>query len=174
MNEEITIRKCTSDDLYALIEISVNTYRETFAVMNTEENMNDYLKRAFDYEKLKKELDDKNTDFYFIWLGERLAGYIKLNEAEAQTDIQDPNALELERIYILADFQGTGLGRCLMDKTLEETVRRGKEYVWLGVWEKNIKALAFYQKNGFTQFGTHSFVMGDDVQNDYLLRRYMK
>ena len=72
---------------------------------------------------------------------------------------------------ISKDFQGHGLGRFLMDQAIGIALQRKKKYVWLGVWEKNTKALAFYKKSGFYPVGTHTFVMGDDVQTDYIMRR---
>lgn len=139
--------------------------------MNTEENMNAYLEAAFHPEKLKRELENEGSSFYFIYENDELAGYLKLNESGAQTDVHDPASLELERIYVVDSFQGKGVGRRLMEKAVEEAVKRKKSYLWLGVWEKNKKALAFYAKNGFYRMGTHAFVMGAEVQTDYLLRK---
>ncbi|HNX15665.1 MAG TPA: GNAT family N-acetyltransferase, partial [Oscillospiraceae bacterium] len=89
----------------------------------------------------------------------------------SQTDINDVQSLELERIYVDAKFQGRGLGRVLMEHAIEIARERKKSYVWLGVWEKNDKAIAFYQKNGFYKIGTHLFIMGDEEQIDYIMRR---
>lgn len=82
--------------------------------------------------------------------------------------------MEIERIYVAKEFQGKGLGRRLMTYAISAAMQRKKAYVWLGVWEKNEKALAFYRKNGFYQIGTHTFVMGDDPQTDYIMRKDLK
>ena len=116
--------------------------------------MQAYLDGAFAEDKLRKELADINSEFYFLYCDEHLAGYLKLNEAPSQTDINDENSLEIERIYVSMEFQGTGLGRFLMEQAIAKAVKRGKEYAWLGVWEKNEKAIAFYRKNGFYEIGT--------------------
>lgn len=79
--------------------------------------------------------------------------------------------MEIERIYVVNDFQGKGFGNYLMDKAVSIAVERKKQYVWLGVWEKNEKAICFYKKNGFFEIGTHSFFMGDDEQTDYIMRK---
>ena len=100
-----------------------------------------------------------------------LVGYIKINEASAQTDIQDEDALELERIYVSKEVRDSGLGSYLMEQTVAMAKQKGKTYIWLGVWEKNQKAISFYQKHGYYKIGTHEFVIGDDVQMDYILRR---
>lgn len=158
-------------DIDELRTLSIQTYYETFASLNTSENMEKYLRCAFDREKLRKELEDKNSLFFFLLSGEKLAGYLKVNEAPSQTDVNDPASLEIERIYVSGEFQGEGLGRYLMELAIRMAVERKKKYVWLGVWEKNEKAIRFYKRNGFCQIGTHSFVMGEDVQTDYIMRK---
>ena len=165
------IRKCTPEDLDELRKISEITYRDTFAGLNTEENMKAYLDKAFNGDKLRSELADRASAFYFIYEKEEAAGYIKLNESPSQTDIHDPLSLELERIYVLKAYQGKGLGRVLMNKAHEVAKSLKKTYLWLGVWEKNSNALNFYRKNGFYIMGNHAFVMGDEVQTDYLMRK---
>ena len=167
----VSFRECTLEDLEILQAFSRRLFFETFADMNTPENMAVYLDKAFAAEKIRAELSDENSVFYFLYRGGKLAGYLKLNEAPAQTDIHDEQSLEIERIYVSKEFQGEGLGRCLMEKAVSTAIRRKKKYVWLGVWEKNEKALRFYKRNGFYQIGTHSFVMGDDEQTDYIMRK---
>ena len=165
------LRKCTAEDFDMLRELSIRTYCETFAHLNTRENMRAYLDEAFNENRLYGELNDANSEFYFLYCSEKLAGYLKLNEAPSQTDINDKESLEIERIYVSAEFQGAGFGSFLMERAIAKAVERHKEYVWLGVWEKNEKAIRFYEKNGFYKIGTHSFVMGEDVQTDYVMRK---
>ena len=98
-------------------------------------------------------------------------GYLKLNEAPAQTDVQDIQSLEIERIYVTKEFQGKRLGGYLMEQAVKVAVQRKKAYVWLGVWEMNERAIHFYKKNGFYRIGTHTFVMGEDEQTDYIMRK---
>ena len=142
-------------DIDELRTLSIQTYYETFASLNTSENMEEYLRCAFDREKLRKELADKNSMFFFLLSDEKPAGYLKVNEAPSQTDVNDPASLEIERIYVSGGFQGEGLGRYLMEQAIRMAVERKKKYVWLGVWEKNEKAIRFYKRNGFYQIGTH-------------------
>ena len=164
-------RPCTDKDLDMLRTFSRQCFFETFAGMNTQENMAAYMDKAFSPEKIRSELSEVNSAFYFLYRDKRLAGYLKLNEAPAQTDIHDEQALEIERIYVSKPFQGEGLGRYMMDKAIRIAIQRKKRYVWLGVWEKNEKALRFYNRNGFYQTGAHLFVMGDEAQTDYIMRR---
>lgn len=168
---QLVFQQCLPGDLPTLRELSYRTYHETFAHMNTASNMRAYLERAFDIDKLRGELSDGNSLFFFLYAGGQLAGYLKLNESPAQTDIHDIRALEIERIYVAKEFQGKGLGRALLDKAVDAANDRGKSYIWLGVWEKNDKAISFYQKNGFYEIGTHPFLMGEEEQTDFIMRK---
>jgi ribosomal protein S18 acetylase RimI-like enzyme len=168
---KLIFKQCTADDIQTLHDFSYRTYNETFAHLNTPANMQAYLEQAFAINKLGGELADSNSLFYFLYAGGELAGYLKLNESPAQTDIQDRQSLEIERIYVASEFQGQGLGRVLMNKAIEIANLRKKTYVWLGVWEKNAKAILFYQKNGFYKAGRHSFFMGEEEQTDFIMRK---
>lgn len=168
---EICVRKCVPEDQSALQKLSASTYYETFAPFNTAENMKKYLDGAFGGDSLKRELSCAQSEFFFALCDGVPAGYLKLNEAPGQTDINDPRSLEIQRIYVSAEYQRLGLGALLMKKALSAAAEAGKDYVWLGVWEKNEKALAFYKKYGFVQTGTHIFDLGGDKQTDLLLCR---
>ncbi|QHQ60357.1 GNAT family N-acetyltransferase [Anaerocolumna sedimenticola] len=168
---EYSIRECTKDDLPVLREISYQTYDDTFRDKNSSSSMNAYLEQAFDTRKLRKELSNSYSVFYFLYIGEELAGYLKLNDYKVQTDINDPQSLEIERIYIKKKFHGRGFGKLLLKKSIEVAANKSKSYIWLGVWEKNDNALSFYQKNGFYKMGEHSFFMGQEEQTDYLMRK---
>ena len=165
------LKQCTANDFDILRELSIRTYYETFAHLSTPEDMAAYLDDAFNIERFSKELDDADSAFYFLYCNEQIAGYLKLNEAPAQTDLNDPFALEIERIYIKSEFQGKGLGQFLMEQAISIATERRKKYAWLGVWEKNEKAIRFYKKNGFYEIGTHTFVMGEDVQTDHVMKK---
>lgn len=165
------LRKCTIDDFDVLRELSINTYFETFAHLNTKEDMEAYLEIAFNKERVANELNDNNSEFYFLYCDDKIAGYLKLNEVPSQTDINDIESLEIERIYVSCGFQSIGLGKYLMEHAIATAKLRNKKYVWLGVWQKNEKAITFYKKNGFYEIGTHTFVMGEDIQTDYIMRK---
>ncbi|GIO37443.1 hypothetical protein J41TS12_23040 [Paenibacillus antibioticophila] len=113
------------------------------------------------------------SSFYFVYAGEEAAGYLKLNreEAQAQSENMGPASLEIERIYVRTGFQGLGFGKTLIQLAIDMAKEEKKEKLWLGVWEKNERAIAFYQKWGFTQAGAHSFYMGDEKQRDYILEK---
>ena len=170
----VEIRKISVEDLPLLQAISRNTFIETFADENTEDNMNQYLSDSFSDERLTIELVNANSEFYFAEVEGQPAGYLKVNFGDAQTDIRDKNALELERIYVLKEFLGKRVGQILLDKTLQIARDAKVDFVWLGVWEHNHRAKKFYTKNGFVEFGRHNFWLGSDKQTDLIMRLDMK
>ncbi|MCD8510098.1 MAG: GNAT family N-acetyltransferase [Bacillus sp. (in: Bacteria)] len=165
------IRKCTIDDLRQLQEISILTFYETFKEQNSPENMKAYLEKAFSVEQLEKELSTASSHFYFVFYNDEVAGYLKVNTGAAQSEPMGDEALEIERIYILEKFQKHGLGKQLFNKALEIAQEGGKGKIWLGVWEKNENAIAFYERLGFVQTGSHSFYMGDEEQIDFIMSK---
>lgn len=164
-----TIRKCTKEDLSTLQEISIQTFNDTFRSKNKPENIDTYLKRAFQL-PLLEEFEHPSSEFYFILYNDQVAGYLKINTAEAQTEKIAKNALEIERLYLLSSFQKKGLGRELMEFAFERARALNKQTIWLGVWEKNTNAIAFYKKYGFEKVDAHSFYMGEEEQVDWIFR----
>lgn len=165
------IEKIDIEDLKMLKEISIETFRDTFESQNDPEDFREYLKNSFNDDKLKNELANKYSEFYFIYKDDKVAGYLKLNLDSAQTEVFD-DALEVERIYIRKEFHRQGLGKILIQKAIERSLELNKKLIWLGVWEHNIKALEFYKKLDFFVDGEHSFIIGDDVQIDLIMKRY--
>jgi len=166
--KNIEFRKCTLDDLVKLREISIATFVTTFSQQNTAEDMKIYTTDAFSLAKVKEELMNKQSIFYFVLSNKTLLGYLKLNIEAAQSEPVD-NGLEIERIYLLADYQKKGIGQIMMDKAFEVAKKLQKPKVWLGVWEKNYGAIRFYQRNGFKKFTAHDFYLGKDLQTDWLM-----
>ena len=164
-------RHCTINDLSELSSFSRNIFYDTFKDTCSSEDMDAFLNKKYSMDQLRNEFLNPNSVFYLLYKDKTLAGYIKTNEAPAQTDIHDEDALELERIYVSKEFQESGIGSYLMEQTVAIAKQKGKQYIWLGVWEKNKKAISFYQKHGFYKIGMHEFVIGEDVQTDYFMRR---
>lgn len=163
------LRQVTVAEVKTLQALSSTTFSETFATTNDPKELALYLKEAYALEKLTRELQDKDSYFYFAYLDDELAGYLKLNVNEAQTEQVAPNALEIERIYLKADFKRQGLGRFLLEHALKVAKEKHCSTVWLGVWEKNFPALAFYKKLGFAEQGAHSFFLGNEEQTDLIM-----
>ena len=164
------IRKINIDDLETLRNLSIQTFKETFEEVNTEEDMQKYLDENLSIEKLKTELENPNSEFYSAENNDDILGYLKLNFKDAQTEKLEENHFEIERIYVLKAFLGQKLGQILFDKAIDIGREKNLEYVWLGVWEENHRAIKFYEKNGFEIFGKHDFVLGEDIQKDLLMK----
>mgnify|MGYP000193269944 CR=1 FL=1 len=156
-----------------LQSISRQTFYETYCSMNTKENIDKYLNENLSIQKLSEELNNKNSHFFFIKDGERNIGYLKLNMGPSQTELKDETALEIERIYVIQEYQGKKVGQQLYEKAIQVAKEKKAQYVWLGVWEENHKAIQFYNKNGFEVFDKHVFVLGDEKQTDLMMRLFI-
>lgn len=167
----IKIRVVKPEDIHLVQEIGKKTFKETFEASNSAENMQEYLDNSFSISKLEIELSDQNSAFYFALIDEKIVGYLKVNWGKSQTENSDKNALEIERIYVLKDFHGKKVGQVLYHKAIEISVQKGVEFIWLGVWEENPRAIHFYKKNGFEEFDKHIFQLGDDKQTDIMMKR---
>lgn len=168
--ENIAIKKATPKDIDLLQKISRETFFETYSKLNTEENMKKYLEENFALETLTSELDNSNSEFYFALRGGDVIGYLKLNFGASQTDLKDNKSVEIERIYVLRAFHGNNVGHMLYEKAIQVAKQIKADYVWLGVWEENAKAIAFYKKHGFVEFDKHIFKLGDDEQTDFMMK----
>lgn len=167
----MNIRKVSNsnEDIKALQVISKQTFTETFGSQNTAEDLAKFLNEEYDFDKLKAEVENPESFYYFCYFEDELAGYLKLNVGAAQTESDYPEALEIQRIYVLQKYQGKRIGLAMMQQALAVAKKLKKPQVWLGVWENNLKAQAFYQKSGFKKVGSHDFILGDDKQTDYIL-----
>ena len=158
------------NDLKNLRSLSTVTFKQTFAAQNTKENILLYLKKNLSSKKLKKEISNPNSKFYFVYEKNKIIGYLKLNFNESQREkMYLHNGFEIERIYLTEEFQGKGLGEKILNKILNMGKEMGYNKLWLGVWENNFRAIKFYKKYGFKKFGQYNFKLGNDLQTDYLL-----
>lgn len=163
------IRKVTVDDLDDLRRIAMQTFDEAFRKDNKPEHMDAYLSTSFTEDKVRSELENEHSYFYFIYSGGTLSGYLKLNTDDAQTEDMGSDYLEIERIYILNTYQKLGLGGQLYQFAVDFASDRGMNKIWLGVWEKNKNAIEFYERYGFKKVDSHAFYMGDDRQIDWIM-----
>ncbi|MGG5207627.1 GNAT family N-acetyltransferase [Chryseobacterium sp. MIQD13] len=167
----IIINKSTTEDLEIIQNLGRQTFYETFAESNSEGAMKTYLDKSFSTEKVRSELNNPDSYFFIAWEEDIPVGYLKLNSGPAQTELQDDTSLEIERIYVKKSHHGQKVGQLLYDKAMEVAQSLNKNYLWLGVWEKNLRALSFYRKNGFEEFGSHTFTLGDDDQTDLMMKK---
>jgi ribosomal protein S18 acetylase RimI-like enzyme len=167
----IQIRRATLNDKAALRVLGIKTFKDTFDEHNTAEDMEQYIAKAFSDAQLEKELQENNTVFFLAEEGGRIVGYAKVREGEKQKALGEERALELHRIYVDKDFFGKKIGNILLETCLDYAKTSGYKTVWLGVWEHNAKAIAFYKKHGFEKFSAHVFVLGGDEQTDWLMKK---
>jgi ribosomal protein S18 acetylase RimI-like enzyme len=167
---DVEIRKIKMSDLSQLQKIGIRTFAETFAELNTKEDLEKYIEEGFSIDKLSAELNNPDSSFYFVEVDDTIIGYLKINFGDAQTDLKDNKAVEIERIYVLQAYHGQKIGQLLYNKAIEIAKEHKADYVWLGVWEENHRALQFYKKNGFVQFDTHIFKLGNDEQTDIMMK----
>ena len=170
--ESISIVPVSLSDLLKLQTISRTTFTQTFEEQNNPEDMEAYLNTSFSTEKLSSELNNKNAEFFFAIDHDinEVVGYLKVNTGDAQSEKMDLNAFEIERIYVDKAYFGKKVGQLLFNKAIEIAKSKNKTYVWLGVWEENHRALAFYTKNGFVAFDKHIFKLGNDEQTDIMMK----
>jgi len=158
-------------DIDLLQSIAQQTFIEAFSEANTAANMVKYMAEKFSKETLLAELSNQGSEFYFARLDNRVIGYLKINSEQAQTELQHEHALEIERIYVLQEFHGKKVGQLLYEKALDIAKLKNVGFIWLGVWEENLRAISFYQKNGFVAFDKHIFKLGDDEQTDIMMKK---
>ena len=167
----VTVRRATPEDANLLAELGASTFRETFAAENTAEDMDAYLAAHFNTTQQTAELAHPSSTFLIAEVGGIAAGYAKLHPGGAAEGIEGARPVELVRLYASSEWHGRGVGGALMRACLDEARSGGYETIWLGVWERNPRAQAFYRKWGFQAVGDHVFQLGSDAQRDILMAR---
>ncbi len=163
----MNIRYATTDDAKMLAEFGAKAFQDSFAKDNTEENMRLFLKRTYSPEIQLNELTNPNVVFLIAEIEGEAVGYVKINLNSRDKSVKSIKTIEIERIYAAKEHIGKGVGKSLMQASIQEAEQRGCDSLWLGVWEKNPRAIEFYKKWGFVEVGTHVFMLGDDPQRDY-------
>ena len=148
--ENYIIKKVTIQEVEQLQNIAIRTFVDTFGADNNQQDMEDYVANKLSKSQLESELLSPNSHFYFAIDGDKVAGYLKLNTNEAQTELQGNDALEIERIYVLKDYHGLKVGQLLYQYALDFATELNIKRIWLGVWEENKRAIRFYEKNSIS------------------------
>src|SRR5262245_15086542 len=167
----VTLRRAGPADANLLAELGARTFRETFASDNTDEDMASYLASNFNPVQMTAQLAETASTFLIAEVDGIAAGYAKLHAGEPTEGIQGAKPIELVRLYVSREWLGRGIGEALMRACLDEAREAGYETLWLGVWEKNARAQAFYRKWDFRAVGEHVFQLGSDPQTDILMQR---
>ncbi len=166
----LRLKKCDTNALDELVEISRTTFIKAFEKDNDPIDFKKYIEISFAPKKIQSELLNPDMQFYFVYLNDDLVAYFKLNQNSAQTDVKLSEAMELERIYVREEFHGHKIGRWMIEQIKKIAFEQAKDFLWLGVWEKNTRAVSFYENNGFTKFGMHPYYIGSDKQMDWMMR----
>lgn len=172
--EKPNIVQVNPADVFELQKIGRDTFFETFSAENDPSDMSKYLEVGFSIKKLSSELKNPDSLFYFAKLDGYVIGYLKINFGLSQTELKNEASLEIERIYVLSQYHGKQMGQSLFEKAIQIAKEKNVNYVWLGVWEKNVRAINFYKKNGFVEFDKHLFILGNDEQTDIMMKLNMK
>jgi ribosomal protein S18 acetylase RimI-like enzyme len=165
------IRAGVATDATALAELAARTFRETFAADNRPEDMALHTALAYATSQQQQELIDPDIVTLLVEVEGQLAGYTQLRSGVPPACVTGAKPVELWRFYIAQQWHGRGVAQALMRRVESEAYRRGRRTLWLGVWERNERAKAFYHKNGFTDVGSHVFMVGTDAQTDRILVR---
>ncbi len=173
MSDQINIRRATSEDAKPLTDLAYTTFWDAFAhhPKNAPDDLNHYMRQAFNLEQITEELADENSIFLIAEIDGKAAGYAKLVVDSVEEGISAERPVELNRLYSHQEYVGKGVGQFLMDECFERAKRHGHDVMWLGVWEYNPRAQRFYEKNGFEVVGRHVFQLGADPQTDLLMQR---
>jgi ribosomal protein S18 acetylase RimI-like enzyme len=165
----MNIRRANSSDATLLSELGAKTFFDTFAKDNTPQNIKRYLEQSFSPQIQFNELSLPTNTFLIAEDNGKAVGFVQLIMDSHEESVKGTNPLEIRRIYASQAFIGKGVGRELMKASLAEAAERGCNCVWMGVWEKNPRAIGFYKKWGFVEVGTHVFTLGDDPQTDLIM-----
>lgn len=173
MPNVIKIRQATPDDAKPLTDLAYTTFWDAFAhhPKNAPDDLNHYMRQAFNLEQIAAELADANNIFLIAEIDEKPAGYAKIILGTTEHGIHAERPVELSRLYSHQEFLGQGVGQNLMDACFERAREENGDVMWLGVWEYNPRAQRFYEKNGFRVVGSHVFQLGEDSQTDLLMQR---
>ncbi len=167
----INIRYADVADAAIIAALSRQTFTETFAEMNSKENMDMFLEKQFTTDMLMQEVQMPDNIFLLAYDADKPVGYAAMRDGNILPELKEKAAIEIARIYATQQSIGKGVGKALMQKCIDIAVEKKKEIVWLGVWEKNERAIKFYHKWGFEKFSTHVFQLGTDPQTDWLMMK---
>lgn len=164
----LTIRRAAVADAEDLAQLAARTFTETFAAENSPEDLESHLRASYGVVQQTAEIEDPRAVTLLAFLGQELVGFAQVRRQPAPVCVQGERPVELHRFYLARSAHGKGLAAPLMEAAREAARELGGLHLWLGVWERNPRAIAFYVKSGFVKVGSHVFVVGNDPQTDYV------
>jgi diamine N-acetyltransferase len=171
MSDAPTIRSATARDANLLAELGARTFSDAFAADNRPEDIEAYLASAFTLSRLESELADPCSRFFLSEIDGEAVGYAKLHSGKVPECVTGPGPLEIARFYVVREWHGRGVAQSLMQACIQAAREAGAGTLWLGVWERNVRAQAFYRKWGFRDVGAQAFLLGGDLQTDRVMER---
>ena len=169
-NKQVNIKIATVKDSGILAQIGSRTFFETYFNQNDKANIDSYIKKTFNKKRINSEIKNKSSIFLVVSSNDSVIGYIKLRSNKKPKGL-NKKAIEIERMYLVKEFIGRGIGKIIMKKCLNIARDKNYETLWLGVWKRNTSAINFYKKFGFQEFGFHKFKFGNKQHNDLLFKK---
>lgn len=167
----ITVRQAQNADVDTIVSLGRKTFVETYGDTNEKEKVASYIDTIFNHEWIEKELNTFGERFFIAYVGELPVGFTKLSENRVPKGLNGKKKIQVERIYVLKEYQGFKIGSDLIEKVLEVAKDEGYKIVWLSVWQKNNKAIQFYQRAGFVIYDTDTFQFGEELHDDFLMKQ---
>ena len=167
----LTVRTATVRDAALIADMSRQTFYDTYAAWNTKQNMDKFLQQQFTRGRLIAEVGLPEHTFFLAYYGREPVGYVKLRDGRTPEKLTGKKTLEIARIYAVKEKIGNGVGAALMQASLQCAEEKGKDVVWLVVWKENHRALAFYRRWGFAEFDECDFILGNDIQRDWVMKK---
>jgi ribosomal protein S18 acetylase RimI-like enzyme len=165
----VLIQRATLSDAASLAVIAEQTFRETFAADNSAESINLHCAQNFSAQIQGGEISDPQLITLLAEITGELAGFAQLRLAHATPCVEGDRPAELHRIYVSSKWHGRGAAKELMRAVYDAAAKAGSDCIWLGVWERNLRAIAFYRKCGFSVVGDHVFMLGQERQRDLIM-----
>lgn len=166
----IVMKKAIPQDAPLLAELGAKTFYDTFRPHNTEEDMQQYIAKAYTVDGIEANLEKPAVHYYIAYVDGKPGGYIKLIHDETYEGLTG-KSIELEKIYVLQEMLGAHVGKALMEQAIAHAKQNGFDTLFLGVWQENTRAIRFYEKFGFTTFNTRQFILGKEVCDDFLMKK---
>jgi len=170
----LTVRTANIEDVVLLCSMGSDIFYETYAVHNTPENMRQYMAETYNSIAISAEVEDSSTEIFIAQFNDEPAGYVKISTTNECKELADKTYFEIERLYVYSKYQGQKIGYALINACVAYARQNAYNTIWLGVWERNTKAIHFYERLGFHKFGEHVFKLGEDLQNDHLMMLEVK
>jgi len=170
MRRKLTFRKATIEDTSKIVQLGADTFKAAFSAYHRPEDMASYLSANFTYESIRSQIEDVFSYFLLGYEGINVIGYAMLKDGAPPECVTGPNPIEIVRFYVTPEVIGLGYGSELMQHCLDEALKMGHKTVWLATWQKNERANHFYEKWGFTIVGKAIYVIGDDVDDDFIMQ----